>query len=238
MPRGDSTAAFLSALATDLLAVRDETRTVTEIVMRAVDAIGDADHASLTVRSAGRRRDRLMTLGSTDPTAVRADGLQYELGEGPSLEALGETAWVRTGEIGTDPRFPLWGPRAAELGYGSLLSVRLTTSGEAIGALNLYSVHRGCFVDPGEVELAVLFAAHASNALTSARQLAGLETAMSSRHVIGMAQGILMERYRLDEEQAFAFLARRSSQENRKLRELALEIVSDLPERPHVDLLD
>ena len=73
MPRGDSTAAFLSALATDLLAVRDETRTVTEIVARAVDAIDDADHASLTLRTAGRRRDRYSTVGSTDPSAAQAD---------------------------------------------------------------------------------------------------------------------------------------------------------------------
>ena len=34
-------------------------------------------------------------------------------------------------------------------------------------------------------------------------------------------------RYRLDEEQAFAFLTRRSSQENRKLRDLASELVAD-----------
>jgi AmiR/NasT family two-component response regulator len=55
---------------------------------------------------------------------------------------------------------------------------------------------------------------------------------MSSRHVIGMAQGILMERYGLDEQQAFAFLSRVSSHENRKLRELATEVVRtrELPE--------
>ena len=237
MSRGDSTAAFLSALATDLLAVRDETRTAREIVTRAVRAIADADHASLTVRAAGRRRDRYVTAASTDPSAGTADELQHELGEGPTLDALTHTQWARTGEIGVDPRWPVWGPRAAELGLGSLLSVRLAAGDEVIGALNLYSTHRGCFVDPDEVDLAVLVGVHASNALSCARQLAGLETAMASRHVIGMAQGVLMERYRLDEEQAFAFLARRSSQENRKLRDLAGEVVAGV-HHGELDLLD
>ncbi len=225
MSRGDSTAAFLSALASELLAERDEAGTVSAIVTRAVEAIDDAEHASLTVRSSSRRRPRYLTLGSTDPVVAQADGLQYELGEGPCVDAADEAEWVRTGDIATDPRWPSWGPQAAQLGLCSLLSVRLVSAGSPMGALNLYSARPGRFVDPEMVDLAALFAVHAANALSSARTLAGLETAMSSRHVIGMAQGILMERYGLDEQQAFAFLSRLSSHHNRKLRDLAGDLV-------------
>ena len=240
MPRGDGTAAFLSILATELLAERDETRTVQAIVTRAVETVSDADQASLTLRTAGRRRARHLTLGSSDPGAAEADGLQDDLGEGPVLDtSAGSSEWVRSGDLAGDPRWPVWGPRAAELGYRSLLSVRLEWASEPLGALTFYATDSGRFVDPGVVDLAVLYAVHAANALGSARQLAGLETAMSSRHVIGMAQGILMERYHLDEEQAFAFLTRRSSQENRKLRDLASELVANRVARREPDgLLD
>ena len=117
MPPGDSTAAFLSALATELLAERDEASTVAAILTRAVEAIADAEHAGLTVRSASRRRPRYVSLGWTDPMVAQADGLQYELGEGPCVEAMGEAAWIRTGDIGADVRWPSWGPRTVELGF-------------------------------------------------------------------------------------------------------------------------
>ena len=226
MSRGDSTAAFLSTLAADLLTVRDEVRTVTTIVTRAVASIADAEHAALTVRVSPRRRRRLETLGSTDPVLVQADALQDELGEGPYLEALGDAEWVRSGDVAVDPRWPEWGPAVGRLGVRSLLVVRLVWAGEPIGALTLTSEQVGRFVDPDTVDLALLFAVHAANAFSVARQLSGLETAMSSRHTIGMAQGILMERYDLDEHQAFAFLTRRSSQENVKLRALAADLVT------------
>ena len=226
MSRGDSTAAFLSTLAADLLAVRDESRTVEAIVTRAVDAVADADVAGLTVRAASRRRPRHLTLGWTDPAVPQADGLQHDLGEGPVVDPPGEGGWVRSGDVAADPRWPVWGPQAAELGLRSVLSVQLVSAGETLGALTLWSRRRGCFVDPETVDLALLFAIHAANALSSARRLAGLETAMSSRHVIGMAQGILMERYDLDEQQAFAFLSRLSSHQNRKLRDIARDLVS------------
>ena len=225
MPPEDSTAAFLSALSAELLAEGDETSTVTAIVTRAIETIADAEHASLTVRAPSRRRQRFLTLGSTDSLAVQADDLQYELGEGPCLDAL-EADWIRTGDAATDGRWPGWGPRAVELGLSSMLSVRMVSTGETVGSLNLYSTRRGRFVDPETVDLAVLFAVHAANALASARRLSGLETAMSSRHAIGMAQGILMERFQLDEHQAFAFLSRLSSHQNRKLRDIAGDLVA------------
>lgn len=233
MPRVDSTAAFLSALATDLLAERDEARTVSAIVTRAVETIADADHASLSVRSPSRRgRGGSATVGATTPVAAEVDALQHELGEGPMVAAYGEVEWVRSGDLRDDPRWPRWGPRAASRGVCSVLGVRLVSSGKPLGTLALYADRVGAFVDPDLVDLALLFAAHAGNALSSAQQLAGLQAAMSSRHVIGMAQGILMERYGLDEQQAFAFLSRVSSHENRKLRELATEVVRtrELPE--------
>jgi hypothetical protein len=49
--------------------------------------------------------------------------------------------------------------------------------------------------------------------------------AIDGRNLIGQAQGILMERYQLTAEQAFALLRRYSQAQNVKLAILALQLV-------------
>ena len=94
-----------------------------------------------------------------------------------------------------------------------------------MGALNLYAADRGRFVDPDEVDHALLFAVHAAHALASARLVNGLEVAMSSRHVVGVAQGTLVERFGLSVEHAFNALCRISSTRNQKLVDVARHII-------------
>jgi AmiR/NasT family two-component response regulator len=50
--------------------------------------------------------------------------------------------------------------------------------------------------------------------------------ALSTRTVIGQATGIIMERYKLGPDAAFAVLLRTSSESNRKVREIAEQLVS------------
>ncbi|MGK5111373.1 MULTISPECIES: ANTAR domain-containing protein [unclassified Geodermatophilus] len=54
----------------------------------------------------------------------------------------------------------------------------------------------------------------------------GLQRALVSNRRIGMAMGILMERYRLTEEQAFDRLRDLSQRSNIKLREVAEQLVN------------
>ena len=53
-----------------------------------------------------------------------------------------------------------------------------------------------------------------------------LTDALATRGEIGRAQGILMERYGLDADTAFALLRRLSSTSNRKVREIAESIIA------------
>ena len=75
--------------------------------------------------------------------------------------------------------------------------------------------------------LADLFAAHAASALERTREVSELNTALESRKIIGQAIGIVMERYGLNEDRAFAFLVRASSHGNVKIRDLALRLVNE-----------
>ena len=203
--------------------------TTQAIVERALEFIPHAGHASLTIRTKGRRHQ---TLASTSTLAAALDELQYELGEGPCVDSADHGEWFRSGDAGHDRRWPHWGPRAARKGLHSLLTIRLLSQGEPVGALNLYSERAGMFADPDEVEAALLFATHAAHALVSARLVTDLENALVSRHQIGVAQGIIMQRYGISLDDSFSLLRRQSQDLNVKLRELARQVVQhgDVPQ--------
>ncbi len=59
-----------------------------------------------------------------------------------------------------------------------------------------------------------------------------LRTAMQSRAVIEQAKGMLMATQRCSADEAFQILVRASQRENRKLREMADELVNKNQRRP------
>ena len=217
-------AALLAELAAELQHAPGEALTAKAMVERAVDLLPGAEIASITLRA---RRHRSATLAATDDRAACADRLQYELGDGPCVLDGEQAEWYRSGDVADDARWPVWGARAAaELGIRSLLSVRLVGETDALGALNVYASSVDQFVDRRDIDLVLLFATHAAIALSAAREVSGLQTALHSRHAIGIAQGILMERYDLDTEQAFALLRRYSNALNVKVHDVSEDIAA------------
>jgi hypothetical protein len=212
---------FITTLAADLMADPELEPTIGAILDRAQVAAPETDHASLVL--AQRRGWR--SLGASSDVAGKADALQEELGEGPA-HLLDGAGWCRSGDVAADPRWVEWGPSAAAMGVGSVLSLRLDLRASGAGSLNLYSTASGRFGDRDAVDLARMFAVHAANALRSAMLVADLRTALESRHRIGLAQGILVERLGLDTDAAFAVLRRRSSETNIKLRDVATHLIS------------
>ena len=71
----------------------------------------------------------------------------------------------------------------------------------------------------------MLFAGHASVAMSGARQHEQFTHAIAVRELIGQAKGILMERHKLTGEQAFTLLVRASQQTNTRLVEVATHLV-------------
>jgi hypothetical protein len=206
-------------LAVELHQEPDEVSVSRAVVTRVREVVPDADKVGLSTReSRGRHRH----LAASHPLAERADAMQHALGEGPGVEVAEEGGWVRVGDVATDVRWSSWAPRVLELGIRSVLAVEM---GDRLGALTLYSTMPGCFAEREVVDRALAYAAHASVALSCARQSSSLEAAVGSRHVIGMAQGIAMERFGLDQGQSFELLRRLSSTTNVKLRDVAAQIV-------------
>jgi hypothetical protein len=206
-------------LAVELHQEPDEASASRAVVTRMREVVADADKVGLALREA---RGRHRHLAGSHPLATQADTLQHELGEGPGIEVAEGGGWVRVGDVATDARWSSWGPRVLALGIRSLLAVELA---ERMGALTLYSTVAGRFAEREVVDRALAYAAHAAVALSCARQSASLEAAVGSRHAIGMAQGIVMERYGIDQNQSFELLRRLSSTTNVKLRDVAAQIV-------------
>ncbi len=222
-------AAFFARVSRDLMEETSELPTMQRIAERAVQVVPGCDHCSISLR---RRRHRVESVAATSSLAEKCDSLQYELEEGPCLEAVWEGSSYLIEDTSSEVRWPRWSPQVADQGIGTVLSIRLATSTETLGALNLYAeaVH-GFSAD--DLDLAAIYALHATNAMSSALLVEGLQAAVQSRHLIGVAQGILMQNYALDMEQAFEVLRRYSSHQNIKLRTVAEHVVAegDLPER-------
>src|SRR3954463_9905422 len=170
-------AAVFARLSAQLLAVRDESATVQTLLERSLTLAPEIEHASVTVPD--RRQAR--TLAATSEVAARCDALQYELREGPCIEALVDNEWYRSGDIAQDPRWPRWGPRAAREGVRSLLAVRLQVGEASMGALNLYSSQPDGFDDSDTLDVIFLYALHAAASLATAKEISGLQSAMHNR---------------------------------------------------------
>lgn len=172
------------------------------------------------------RDGRIETVAPTDPLVGRADDLQFELQQGPCLDVLTDEPVVVVGALAEDPRWPDFGPKAAALGFGCHVAFQFRAESHLRGAVNLYGAEPHA-IDDESVRLGSMFAGQVAVAMGWARHDTNLNEALATRNTIGQAVGVVMERYHLDSDRAFAFLVRLSQTSNVKLREVAAAIVAE-----------
>lgn len=194
--------------------------TLSNITPAAVEVLPDVRHASITVKHAD---GWLETCAPTADIIRDLDAAQYDLQEGPCYEAAVEAAHFTSPHLADDARFPRYAPVATSYGIHAQAGIRLFDAPGSNGALNLYAEKPGVL---GDIEaLGEQFAHQSAVALAYARHVETLENAIASRQLVGQAVGVVMERCRLDDARAFAFLARLSSHENAEMRESARRMV-------------
>jgi transcriptional regulator with GAF, ATPase, and Fis domain len=221
----------MALLARDLLAQGSVQATLDEIAAAAVRLVDGCDAAGILAVRGGRA----VTLAARGPMVRECDRVQGELGEGPCFDLARRAAEERVFRIPdmTRPQ-PAWerfAARARGLGVGSMTGILLYTDREDFGALDLYARRPRAFGE--EIEIAGwLLASHAAVALAGARTIDQLEHAMETRHAIGEAMGILMERHRMSEDDAFAVLRRISQHHNVKLRDVAQQVRTERTDQP------
>jgi GAF domain-containing protein len=229
-------AAEFVGLSRDLFSVPPETGVagvLERVVHRAASVVPSAAMVSVTVRESD---GTFHTPAETDPLATRADGIQYETGEGPCVEATASSSsgFTASTDLAHDERYPRFGPRVVDLGMTAVCSTGMFPGGDPprLGALNYYFRGPEGFADVDRDAMLIL-AAHAAVALRAARGLeaeklrtAQLTEALQSRDVIGQAKGILMERRGATADEAFDILRRASQDLNIKIRDIAQTIAS------------
>ncbi|MEU1004721.1 GAF and ANTAR domain-containing protein [Streptomyces tibetensis] len=213
----------MAVLARTLLKQDSVQQTLDEIAASAVRLVDGCDAAGILAV----RKGRAVTLSSCGDMVQESDRLQGELGEGPCFDLARRAEDERVFRIvdmtRPQPDWPRYAAAARELGIGSMTGVLLYTHDEDFGALNLYARRPGTFTE--DIATAGwLLASHAAVALSDARTIDQLEHALQTRHAIGEAMGILMERHGMSDEDAFNVLRNISQHHNVKLRDVAQRI--------------
>ncbi len=233
--RGDfgPLAAQFAELAVHLLSAGTAADVLDRIIHGGAALVPEADFVSITLRKGVAEFETPVT---TDDLARRLDLVQYEVQEGPCVEAAleGGTGVSEDSELGSSDHWPRFGPIAATLGVRSVLAFGVipTAPTPRLGALNFYSRTPSAF-DQTDRDMGLLLAAHAGAAIAAARSIetaelraANLERALLSRDVIGQAKGMLMAQRGIDADEAFEVLRRASQQLNIKLAVVAEAIAS------------
>jgi GAF domain-containing protein len=235
----DSTAALdvgaaLAELAGIDLRSDDLPRILRRIAELAQKTLPGAEEVSVSLvgsRAAG------VTPAYTGPMAVNADELQYAGRSGPCLEAAATGQPVLVEDLATEQRWPEYVPRARAAGVASSVSIPLPVHQTITGALNVYAARAYAF-DETTVEAAHVFAGCATIALanaqlyeTTAAVARQMEQAIASRAVIEQAKGVIMGQRRCTADEAFEHLVRASSRGNRRLRDIAAELITSTQRR-------
>jgi GAF domain-containing protein len=175
----------------------------------------------------------MATVLTSDQRYIALDDAQYETGEGPCLEALTRLDPIYLKDAGqARDLWPHFAQTAQHLGVRSTLSLHLPVGeGRLAASMNLYATQT---LDLGDDQIAaaatigepVAEALKVAEAYRVAVRLAeNLAQAMRSRAVIEQAKGMLMAERQITADDAFALLTSLSQRTNRKLRDVAHELV-------------
>jgi GAF domain-containing protein len=225
----------LSALQSLLLSTPDVEQFLAEVTRLAADSVTSPASVGVTTAS----ESGLRTVAASDERAALVDEEQYGDGEGPCLEALRVGKFIEVEDQLIDDRWPAYRDKAVELGVRCSLSYPLTVQDRVVGALNVYGFERPHGFTEEDRQGVATFATQAATALAVAMRFAKqaeiseqLEVALTSRSVIDQAIGVLMGQQRCDADTAFALLRSHSQNNNRKLRDVAIDLITRITGQP------
>ena len=204
------------------------------VVRMAQAVVGNADGASITVPRDGR----LSTVAASDEVVLEMDRDQYDTGQGPCLDAATQGLVFHITQLAGESRWPAFVPRASARGIQSILSTPLLAQDRPVGALNIYSRTGGAFAEH-ERDWAGQFAAQAALVLDASTQDPGQDglqdkvwSALASRESIAIAQGVVIHRYDVSAQQAYALLREYSRRSGTPLREVCDLVIGSCGREP------
>lgn len=191
----------------------------------------------LDVEAAGvmltERSGKLGAVASSSQWMEKLETLEIETSEGPSYEAFRQGEEVVVHDLaGTERMWPSFLQEASDMGLSAAYGFPLRLRDQTIGAFNLYQTGPARALDLDDLRVARGLAQATTVALVQDRLLQQaevradqLEEALTSRVIIEQAKGVLAENLGLEPAAAFERLRRHARSNNRKLHDVATEVV-------------
>jgi GAF domain-containing protein len=220
-PRNYDLARRMAELARASAAPRSVDDVLSDVTAAAKELIPGTDTAGVLLIGKGGKFD---SVAGTSDLPHLLDELQMKFNEGPCVEAALDELIVRTEDFRSEERWPKYSAAVVEIGVLSGLSFKLYTAERTAGALNLFAFEPNAF-DAEDETTGVVLAAHAAAAILASRHGEQLESALTTRDRIGQAKGIIMERFGVDDVQAFEMLRRLSQDSNTRLIDIAQRVI-------------
>jgi GAF domain-containing protein len=177
-------------------------------------------------------RGGLRLVASSEERMRLLELLELQGSQGPCLEAFARGRTVQASAADSLNRWPAFAPQAAEAGFQRMCAVPLRVRAQVIGVLNLFRGSDEAFT-AAEIEIAQAMAQMAAIALIQEQALRQsgalteqLQTALASRVVIEQAKGMIAEYLATSVDNAFRLLRRYTRDHNRKLTEVATDIIN------------
>ncbi len=182
--------------------------------------LGDAD---------GTLRPVAATSGAVEVVEI----FQSQADEGPCRDCFVTGTQVTSGDLAAAAdRWPRFAAVAVAAGFRSADAVPLRLRGQVLGALNLLRTEPAPLSDDQVATAQALadvatIAILQNQAISDSRTLTGqLQRALTSRIAIEQAKGVIAEHLGIDIDQAFAGLRQYARSNNRRLTDVAEDVIS------------
>jgi GAF domain-containing protein len=180
------------------------------------------------------QRGRLQFMAASHPHGEDLELYQLQNSEGPCLDCFTTGQPVVNADLDhAADRWPVFAPRALELGYRSVHAFPMRLREHTIGALNLFGSADSLF-DDTEVRVVQALADVATIALMQERTIRRaeelteqLQAALNSRIVIEQAKGAVAALAGITPDEAFSLLRSRARSGQRRLVDVARAVLEE-----------
>jgi hypothetical protein len=173
---------------------------------------------------------RAALIEATDTTAARLEELQFDLSEGPSVDAFTTAAFVSVPDLAVADRWPAFLQSTTDLGIGAVFAFPLLLGAACTGTVTCYRATAGV-LDAEESDIAALCRAVAGPAFRRAIVLADNETPdaeapIESRREIHQATGMVLTQLDISATDALSRLRAYAFSSGYTVQEIAHDVVT------------
>jgi GAF domain-containing protein len=225
------TPAWVTALSAAVLDPDGDPDPYGSVVRAVVSALPGVEGAVLCIQRAGRP----VTVAVHGEVAESFTAAQRRVRQGPTVQTFKERRPIASADLTTDIRWPKLGLLMVPLPVRSVLCCPMGDARRPV-TLTLYAAHPSALNDL-DSDLLGLVLAHTGIALAALAQRTraqNLQRALRTNERIGVAVGILMTLHKCSEAEAMSAMAAASQAQNRKLSDIADQVVltGSLPPPP------